>query len=279
MIKTKFRADRNFAKQRIREVVPYALDCGLQVAMGGEDSSRADINFVSEMIEEAEKAGVHRFRFADTLGILDPFSTFSIFQRLRSATSMPLEFHGHDDLGLATANTLAAVKGGATWASVCVLGLGERAGNAPLEEVVTVLDRVSSFKTRVLFERLPKLADLVSKASRRPIPANKAIVGVDVFTHESGIHVDGLLKDPASYEALSPQMFGRERQFALGKHSGKSAILDALRSLGLTPDEQCARIVLDQVRRHATDNKRAVSLNELLEFYSKASEANKARSS
>jgi len=273
MVKAKLRGDRNLVKSRIREVVPYALDRGLQVAMGGEDSSRGNLDFICEIIGEAEKAGVHRFRFADTVGFLDPFRTRTIFQRLRRETNMPLEFHGHDDLGLATANTLAAVTGGATWASVCVLGLGERAGSAALEEVATALHRVSNFKTNIQFENLPALADVVARASGRAIPPNKPIVGEAVFSHESGIHVDGLLKNPETYEALSPGLFGRERQLVLGRHSGTAAVINALRSLELPHDEQCVKLVLEQVRRHAAATKRAVNSDELREFYSKASSA------
>jgi homocitrate synthase NifV len=267
MIKAKLQGDASQVKVRIREIVPYALDRGLEVAMGGEDSSRANPDFIREALEEAEKAGVQRFRFADTTGTLDPFRTCAIFERLRRDTNLPLEFHGHDDLGLATANTLAAIKGGATWASVCVLGLGERAGNAALEEVVTALHKVSDFKTNIRFEHLPALADRVSKASLRPIPPNKPIVGDAVFSHESGIHVSGLLKDPETYEALSPSMFGRKRQLVLGRHSGSSAVMNALCSLGLPHDEQCVKLVLEQVRRHAVITKRAVSEEDLREFY------------
>lgn len=271
MIKAKLRGDRSLVKSRIREIVPYALDHGLQVAMGGEDSSRGDLDFICEVLEEAEKVGVYRFRFADTVGFLDPFRTCAIFQRLRRDTNMPLEFHGHDDLGLATANTLAAVKGGATWASVCVLGLGERAGNAALEEVATALHRVTNFKTNIIFEKLPALADLVARASRRAIPPNKPIVGDAVFSHESGIHVDGLLKNAETYEALSPSMFGRERQLVLGRHSGRAAVLNALQSLGLShDDEERIKHVLEQVRHHAVATKRAVTPDELREFHAKA---------
>jgi homocitrate synthase NifV len=273
MIKAKLHGDRSLVKLRIREVVPYALDRGLQVAMGGEDSSRADVDFVCDAIGEAEKAGVQRFRFADTVGILEPFRTYSVFQRLRRDTDMALEFHGHDDLGLATANTLAAVRGGATWASVCVLGLGERAGNAALEEVASSLHQVSNVKTNVRLECLYALADLVARASQRPIPQNKPIVGEAVFSHESGIHVDGLLKNPETYEALSPALFGRKRQMVLGKHSGRSAVMNELRLLGLPVDEDCSKLVLEQVRQHADANKRAVSTDELREFYYKASKA------
>jgi homocitrate synthase NifV len=274
MIKAKMQGDPNLVKTRIRDVVPYALDRGLQVAMGGEDSSRANLDFVCEAIEEAEKVGVLRLRFADTTGMLDPFRTCAIFQRLRRDTNLALEFHGHDDLGLATANTLAAIHGGATWASVCVLGLGERAGNAALEEVVTALHKVSNFRTNIRFEQLPALADLVARASRRAIPPNKPIVGEAVFSHESGIHVDGLLKNPETYEALSPGMFGRKRQLVLGRHSGTAAVINALRSLELPCDEQCVKSVLEQVRQHAAAAKRVVTSDELREFHSKASNAN-----
>ena len=113
----------------------YARDAGLVAAVGGEDSSRAEPDFVATVLEAAERAGAHRFRFADTLGVLDPFATHAIFARMRSLTGLELEFHGHDDIGLATANTLAAVRGGATHVSVCVLGLGGRAGNAAFEQV------------------------------------------------------------------------------------------------------------------------------------------------
>jgi homocitrate synthase NifV len=272
-IRAKFNTSRADVLQRIRNIVPYALDRGLQVAVGGEDSSRADLDFICETILAAEDAGAHRFRFADTLGVLDPFGTYAIFRRMWAETDMELEFHGHDDLGLATANTLAAVHGGATHASVCVLGLGERAGNAALEEVVAALAHLSDLKTGVAMSRLPALADLVSSAAGRPIPPGKPIVGSAVFTHESGIHVHGLLKNPATYEGISPGVFGRQRQFVLGKHSGTASIVNALHSLGLAADEQRTRLVLAQVRDHASKTKESVSTNQLLEFYAKVSVA------
>lgn len=133
-IQAKLRANRAQVLERIQGVVSYARDWGMGVAMGGEDSARADLGFLITAVEIAASAGAHRFRFADTLGSMEPFGVYEIFRTLRAALSLELEFHGHDDLGLATANTLAAIRGGATHASVCILGLGERAGNAALEE-------------------------------------------------------------------------------------------------------------------------------------------------
>jgi homocitrate synthase NifV len=269
-MQAKLKTDRAGVLRRIRDVVSYAVDCGLRVAMGGEDSSRADIDFLLIAVETAAKAGAHRYRFADTLGYLEPFSVYEIFTRLSRAIGLEFEFHGHDDLGLATANTLAAIRGGATHASVCVLGLGERAGNAALEEVAAGLNRFYGMGCNVNLAQLPRLAELVAKAARRPIPVDKAIVGASAFTHESGIHVDGLLKNPSTYEALSPHTFGREREIVLGKHSGKASITDALRLLGLTADQDRTESVLAQVRQRSMQAKRVIRTDELLDFYQRA---------
>jgi len=268
----KLNLDRDGVLTRIRDVIAYAVDCGLRVAMGGEDSSRADMDFLLIAVEAAVGAGAHRFRYADTLGNMEPFSVCEAFSRLGCATGVELEFHGHDDLGLATANTLAAIRGGATYASVCVLGLGERAGNAALEEVVACLNRFHASGSNVNLAQLPQLADIVAKAARRPIPVGKAIVGANAFTHESGIHVDGLQKDPATYEELSPRTFGRVREIVLGKHSGLASVTGALQSLGLVTDRVRTRSVLDQVRQRSMQAKRVVSSEELLDFYRSASD-------
>lgn len=263
----KFRSSREDVLARIRRVVSYARDKGFVVSVGGEDSSRADYDFLLRVVAAVKRAGAHRFRFADTLGVLDPFKTHDIFQSLRRETDLELEFHGHDDLGLATANTLAAVRGGATHASVCVLGLGERAGNAALEEVVAALAQVSGRTTAVDLTQLTFLAELVARGARRPIPAAKSIVGAAAFAHESGIHVSGLLRDPECYEAVNPASFGRSRSIVLGKHSGMASISNALSALGLAVDEGRARQVLDEVRIRAAAVKRPIHESELLEFY------------
>lgn len=263
----KFRSGRQEVLSRIARNVAYARDCGLAVAVGGEDSSRADPEFLKRVVLAAEEAGAHRFRFADTLGVLDPFKTYEIFQDLCLESDLELEFHGHDDLGLATANTLAAIRGGATHASVCVLGLGERAGNAALEEVVAGVSQILKRLSHVDLAHLTDLAELVAAAAGRPIPDAKSIVGRSVFAHESGIHVSALLRDPETYEALNPAWFGRSRHIVLGKHSGTAAVANALASLGLVVDEGRAQSVLKAVRARASALKRPVGEIELLEFY------------
>jgi homocitrate synthase NifV len=271
-IRAKLRGGRAGVLTRIRTVVAAARDQGFKVAVGGEDSSRADLDFLLRAVVTAEEAGASRFRFADTLGVLDPFATYAVFRRLCAETDMELEFHGHDDLGLATANTLAAVRGGATHVSVCVLGLGERAGNAALEEVTTALTQLTNFTTAVRAKELAALAARVSLAAGRAIPSGKAIVGDSAFTHESGIHVSGLLRDPKTYEALRPDTFGRSHRIVLGKHSGSAAVGHALHALGVTADDGVLGRVLEMVRERASRTKAGVSDNELLELYYSASQ-------
>ncbi len=265
-LKAKLGRDRAWALGQIESMVKAALDCGLEVAVGGEDSSRADPDFLLRVVEACAKAGARRFRFADTLGVMEPFAVHDLFRRLRAASGIELEIHAHDDLGLATANSLAAVKGGATHVSTTVNGLGERAGNAPLEEVVVALANLYGIETGIDKRVLGKVSRLVARASGRPVAANKSIVGAAVFTHESGIHVSGLLRDRRNYEALDPHQLGREHRVVLGKHSGLAAVLHTCREMGLEVGEAEARALLALVRLHATDTKRAPTRNELRGF-------------
>jgi homocitrate synthase NifV len=262
-IAAKLRGGRAAALDTVARVVGYARNKGLAVAVGGEDASRADPDFLIKVIAAAKAAGARRFRVADTLSVLDPFSTHALVAELRETTDLEIEIHAHDDLGLATANTLAAVKAGATHASVTVIGLGERAGNAPLEEVAVALMQLYGRPTATVLPELREVAAVVAAAAARAIPLNKAIVGDHAFTHESGIHVDGLLKDRRTYEALDPELLGRSHRFVVGKHSGLSAITASLADLHLpaTPDE--CRAILGRVREHAITHKGRIAAETL----------------
>ena len=257
-IAAKLGGDRSAALELLKRVVTYARQRGLDVAVGGEDSSRADVGFLAEVIATAKALGARRFRVADTLSVLDPDATFALVNALRATTDLEIEFHGHDDLGLATANTLAAVKAGATHASVTVIGLGERAGNAPLEEVAVALRQLYRRETGIVLAELDRVANVVAAAAARAIPLNKAIVGEHVFTHESGIHVDGLLKDQRTYQALDPRLLGRSNRIVIGKHSGLAAITALLAELQLAVSAEEAKTVLARVRQHAVVHKGAV---------------------
>jgi len=263
----KLQRDRTWVLEQVAWLVAMARTAGMDVAVGGEDSSRADPDFLLRVIETAEKAGARRFRFADTLGILDPFATHDAFARMRANSSLELEIHAHDDLGLATANWLAAVRGRATHVNTTVNGLGERAGNAPLEEVVVALLHIHGLPTGVAPRLLPDISALVAGASGRPVPVNKSIVGSGIFTHESGIHVSGLLRDPANYQALDPEELGRQHRMVLGKHSGVAAVIWAYREMGMTIPDVQARAVLARLRSFSAQTKRSPGSDELRRFY------------
>ncbi|HIJ37778.1 MAG TPA: homocitrate synthase, partial [Rhodospirillaceae bacterium] len=262
--------DRAWALSHLSRMIAMGQDLGFTVLVGGEDSSRADPDFLLAVVEACERAGAKRFRFADTLGIMDPFVVHDLFRSLRAATSMELEIHAHDDLGLATANSLAAVRGGASHVSTTVNGLGERAGNAPLEEVVVALEHLYGRSTGVATRHLKMVSRLVARASGRPIPVNKSIVGDGIFTHEAGIHVSGLLRDRRTYEAIDPTSLGRRHRIVLGKHSGVAAIHHACGQLGLSLDEDEAETVLQQVRHHAMRAKHPPSSADLRRFCAQA---------
>lgn len=258
---------RAWALTRLPRLLRLAGDLGLVVAVGGEDSSRADPDFLAAVIEVAERAGARRFRFADTLGVLDPFEAFARIARIRRGTDLELEIHAHDDFGLATAVSLAAVRAGATHVSTTVNGLGERAGNAPLEELAVALSYLYRIETGVDLTRLAGISALVAAAAGRPVPAGKSVVGAAVFTHESGIHVHGLLRDPRTYQAVDPTLLGRRHSIVLGKHSGRNAARHVYRELGLTLTDRQVTAVLARVRRYAEVAKRPPTAAVLRRFH------------
>lgn len=266
-IAAKLRRDRAWVLAAVDRFVRTARDAGVAVAVGGEDASRADPDFVLRVAEVAQAAGARRFRFADTLGVLDPFTTFARIVRLKQACDLEIEIHAHDDLGMATANSVAAVLAGATHVNTTVNGLGERAGNAPLEEVVTALKHAYGFPTSVDMRCFPVISALVARASGRAVAPNKSIVGDNVFTHESGIHVDGLLKHPGNYQAFDPGDVGREHRVVLGKHSGSRGVMRAYAELGIDLDEQQVQSILCHIRDFTTSHKRAPETPDLLRFH------------
>lgn len=266
-IERKLRRDRSWVLEQISYFVRKACDFGLQVSVGAEDASRADSSFVMQVAETAQQAGARRFRYADTLGVLDPFATYERISRLASSVDMEIEIHAHDDLGLATANSVAAIKAGASHVNTTVNGLGERAGNAPLEEVAMVLWRIHGLDVGIDMHEFPALSRLVAEASGRKVAANKSIVGDAVFTHESGLHVDGLLKDPVNYESFDPSEVGRQHQLVLGKHSGSHGVKYAYAQLGISLHEDEAFYLLDQIRQFANSTKQTPKADDLWRMY------------
>jgi len=263
----KLRCDRSAVLVAIEKHVPAALDLGLEVSVGAEDASRADQTFLLRVAETACRAGARRLRVADTLGVMEPFGVFEVIGQLRRAVDCELEMHAHDDLGLATANSLAAARAGASHINTTVHGLGERAGNAPLEEVVIGLKHLYGRSTGVDLRHFPVLSRLVERASGRRLTWQKSLVGDGAFRHESGIHVDGLLKDRRNYQGVDPAEVGRCHQLVLGKHSGSHALRSAYAALGIPISAEHIEFLLSRVREFATHRKQAPTAEDLRNFH------------
>ncbi|MBI1174004.1 MAG: homocitrate synthase [Sideroxydans sp.] len=266
-IQKKLAKDRAWVLRTVRQIVSTASDMGYFICVGAEDASRADIDFVRRVAEAAQESGALRFRFADTLGVLDPFTTFERIGLLRKTSDLQIEIHAHDDFGLATANSLAAVRAGATHVNTTVNGLGERAGNAPLEEVVMALRHLQDIETGIDMHAYHALSQLVADASGRGVAANKSIVGSAVFTHEAGIHVGGLLKNPLNYQPFDPSEIGMAHRMVLGKHSGTSAVIKAYADIGITVSAIEAQVILCKVRDFAYRHKQSPAQNDLQQIY------------
>jgi homocitrate synthase NifV len=260
----KLKQDRAWLLRELPKYIGAALSLGLEVGLGCEDASRADINFLCALAETAERAGARRLRFADTLGVLEPFDTFERIVTLRRNSGLEIEMHAHDDMGLATANTLAACKAGATHVNTTVNGLGERAGNAPLEEVVLGLNKLHGIETGVDLKGFLALSSVVASASGRAVPWQKSVVGAGAFTHEAGIHVDGLLKHPENYQGFDPQEVGQSHRIVLGKHSGSRAVQVVYAGLGIAVDENEAHKLLPHLRFFVAERKQAPETPDLL---------------
>lgn len=250
MLTGKLGKDRAWVLDRIDRVVGRAVEMGRTVSLGAEDASRTDLLFLNEVFARAVKAGASRVRYADTLGLLTPDRAAREVAFLTWSLGVPLDFHGHNDFGLATANTLAAFDAGARVLSCSLLGMGERAGNAALEEVAGILSflRPEAQASPQGFGSLTDLCRLAASRAGAPVPAHKALVGDAVFSHQSGIHVDGLLKDSRTYEAWPPEVFGGRRRLRFGKHSGPTALRYFARQAGVDLDEAEARSFLEVLR-------------------------------
>ncbi|MBS4050881.1 MAG: homocitrate synthase [Methylomonas sp.] len=265
-IQHKLKQSRAWVLETIDYCVKAAVDAGLKVCVGAEDASRADRSFLAQMAETAQQAGASRIRFADTVGIMEPFGVHEAIRHLRTVTEMDIEMHAHDDLGLATANTLAAAMAGATHLNTTVNGLGERAGNAALEEVVVGLKQLYGIESGVDLRNFPALSHQVAAASGDTIGSRKSLIGRDVFSHEAGIHVDGLLKDPHNYQGVDPALVGRSHQLVLGKHSGSRGVMHAYQQLGIAVNRWQAGRLLPMIRQFVSIHKRAPQSADLNQF-------------
>ncbi|MBK5274806.1 MAG: homoaconitate hydratase, partial [Desulfuromonadales bacterium] len=268
MIAHKLRKDRAAVKEQLKVALGFAKSRNLYVSVGGEDASRADLNFLVELMEITRSLGGDRFRFCDTLGIMDPFTMFDKVTFLRQAVpEVDIEVHTHNDLGMATANAIAGIRAGARFVNTTINGLGERAGNAALEEVIMGLKHACGIETGIDTHRFREMSLFVAKASHRPLSVSKPVVGERVFAHESGLHADGVIKDPHNYEGFDPAEVGLVRSIVVGKHSGTSGLIERYRSMGITINRAKAEPLLVQTRAMSCKRKRDLSNCELMAIY------------
>ena len=251
----KMHITRQDAINLCESAVDYAHDHGVYVAFSAEDATRTDIDFLKRIYLKAEECGADRVHIADTTGAITPQGIEYLVSELTKNLNVNIALHCHNDFGLAVINSITGVLAGATGISTTVNGIGERAGNASLEELIMALKilygKNLGFKTKYI----KKLSDIVSKASGLPIPYNKPVVGNNVFRHESGIHVDAVIEEPLCYEPYVPELVGQKRQLVLGKHSGCRAVRAKLNECELeVSDEELIEIV-KQVKKQREEGK------------------------
>jgi len=248
-IEAKLKKTREQVLQITKDMVKYAKNCGLIVELSGEDSTRANREYLKKVFKTGIEVGADRIVACDTVGVLTPERSYEFYGDLRNSLDVPVvSVHCHNDFGMAVANTVAALRAGANQFHGTINGLGERAGNASLEEIVVTLRNLYDLKLDIKMDQLYSISQLVSRLTGVYVQPNKAIVGENAFTHESGIHTQGMLAHPSTYEAIEPELVGGTRRLASGKHSGSAGIKATLLAMGITPNEEQFKDIFQRVK-------------------------------
>ena len=260
-------ASREEAKRRAVESVERVREAGVEVMFSPMDATRTDETYLIEVIEAVTEAGTDWINIPDTCGVATPGRFRKLIATVREHTDAKIDVHTHDDFGLAAANALAGFEAGASQAQVSVNGIGERAGNAALEEVVMAAESIYGADTGIDTTRITEVSRMVERASDIPVPANKPIVGRNAFAHESGIHAAGVIENSDTFEpgVMTPEMVGAQREVVLGKHTGTHAVRQHLEEAGFTPTDDEVRTVTERVKEHAA-NKREVTAGDVVRF-------------
>jgi 2-isopropylmalate synthase len=230
------------------ESVEYVKKHGFKCEFSPMDATRSEMVFLKQVCQAAEKAGMDSLNVPDTVGIMIPKTTMKLIEELKTVVNVPISTHCHDDFGLAVANSLAAIEAGAEQVHVAVNGLGERAGNASLEEVVMALHMIYKYKTGVNTRLLYGTSRLVSSLTGINVQANKAIVGENAFAHESGIHTRGVTEKPLTFEPINPELVGRTRKLVAGKLAGTRGVKAELEEIGICPTQQQLQEIVQRVK-------------------------------
>ena len=250
-LKHKLQMTRDQALEKAIEAVEYGKSRGLQVEFSAEDATRTERDFLKKVFAEVAKAGADRVNIPDTVGYCTPEYMTELTSDTIKATQLPVSVHCHNDFGLAVANALSGIHAGASCAHVTINGIGERAGNASLEELSMALQCLpydQKYETNIQSELIYETSRYVSKIVGIKVQPNKAIVGDNAFGHESGIHTHGVLNNPLTYEPISPELVGRKRQLRVGKHAGIHGMNAMLAEFGVKPTEEQSKQILDKVK-------------------------------
>ncbi len=255
--------------ERTESVVRFARSCGVEfLSVGAMDASRADREVLRNFVSICNLLGADRVRLADSVGVWTPTAVTEVFSDLRRRSTSSLGFHGHNDLGLATANAMAAFSAGASSIDTTVNGLGERAGNVAFAEVVMAFEAGQNQRTGIRLHALKSLSELVADAAGRPVPPDKPVIGSAAFSHTSGIHVRGQLEDRLSFQPFRPEVVGHERErLVLGIHSGRAAVRHCLESDGFVPSPAALDRLVDTLKKYARRVGRDVSTSEALAMW------------
>lgn len=230
------------------DAVEYVKDHGLTCEFSPMDATRADLDFLKKLCLAAQDAGADRINIPDTVGVMTPIGMRRLIEEIKTVVGVPISVHCHNDFGMAVANSLAGVEAGATQIHVTVNGIGERAGNAALEEVVMALIALYKYETGINTKLLYSTSKLVSRLTGIPIQPNKAIVGENAFSHKSGIHTRGVTVEPATFEPITPEMVGRKRRLEAGKLAGKQGVKAQLEGVGIYPTEEQLKVIVKRVK-------------------------------
>ncbi len=261
----------NMTREQVKEAAvletEYAKDHGLKVSFVTEDTFRADLDYVVELYNACIEAGATRAVICDTVGIMTPIGirwfVDEVKPRLRK---VQLSFHGHNDFGLAVANSLAALEAGVEVPHTCVNGLGERSGNASFEELVMALEALCGHRTGIDVSRMYEVSRLVEKLSGVPVGVNKPVVGYNAFSHESGIHADGVIKHTATYEPVQPERIGRTRQFIYGKHTGSASVAERLKTNNVEATKEQIQSLVQLIKEYS-EGKSKMDADAFIELF------------
>jgi len=269
LIDVKYGGKKDNMLKQLEEVVSVAKQEGIYVCIGAEDSSRASLEFLSKVMTLGADLKADRFRYCDTVGILTPTRTFEAISYLSKLDLLPIEMHTHNDFGLANANALSGLDAGAISVNTTVVGLGERAGNASFEQISMALKHLYKQERSMDAADIRSLIDVVTQAAGLTVASNAPIVGEHIFSHESGVHASGMIKNSNAYEPFDAKEVGGHREFPIGKHSGTATIMYHLKALGIHADKTSLKNMLPNIREIVTSRKKVLDNHELVTLYRK----------